>query len=195
MNDNGEIFTPTTPTQKHHLWTKITGQKCFSNKFILNIINESDKMHIYPPSFHRDLYQKLVQCPTSSNEEDINLVIEELVDNKDFQKSDTEIETYESKEDLKHPQEYDDGGIFILDHRNKREMNDPRLQEMFKRSRHIKPPIFIISQVYYELPERMIRTNRNIHHIFIDQDKGSKVMSLSEFKYLTNSCWDKTNLK
>ena len=33
----------------------------------------------------------------------------------------------------KFPQEYDDGGINILDDLNKKEMNDPRVQAMFKR--------------------------------------------------------------
>ena len=59
------------------------------------------------------------------NEEDIDIVIEEIVNNKDFEKSDTEIETYESMKELKFPQEYDDGGIFILDDLNEKGMNDP----------------------------------------------------------------------
>ena len=64
------------------------------------------------------------------NEEDIDLVILEIVNNKDFQKSDTEVETYESIEELKFFQEDDDGGNIILDDLNKREMNDPE----YKRS-------------------------------------------------------------
>ena len=32
-------------------------------------------------------------------------------------------------------------------------MNDPRVQAMFKRSRHNNLSIFIISQDYYELPK------------------------------------------
>ena len=54
------------------------------------------------------------------NEEDIDIVIEEIVNNKDFQKSDTEIETYESIEELKFHQEYEDGGIIILDDLNEK---------------------------------------------------------------------------
>ena len=49
------------------------------------------------------------------NEEDIDVVIEEIVNNKDFEKSDTEIETYESIEEIKYPQEYNDGFIIKLD--------------------------------------------------------------------------------
>ena len=128
------------------------------------------------------------------------MVIEEIVNNKDFEKSDTEIETYESIDELKFPQEYD-GDIIILDDLNEKEMNDPRVQAMFKRSRHNNLSIFIISQDYYELPKRTIRANGKIYHIFklnnfldvriIHQDKASMDMTLDEFKYLTSTCWHK----
>ena len=49
------------------------------------------------------------------NEEDIVLVIEEIVNDEDIDKSETEMETYESMEELKYRQEYEDGGIIILD--------------------------------------------------------------------------------
>ena len=38
-------------------------------------------------------------------EEDIDLIIEEIVNDKDFQKSDNKIETYKSIEKLEYPQE------------------------------------------------------------------------------------------
>ena len=98
------------------------------------------------------------------------------------------------------PQEYDDGGNIILDDPNEKEMNDPRVEDMFKRSRHNNLSIFIISQDYYELPEKTIRANDNIYHIFkpnifLDvrntyQDKASMGMTLDEFKYLTSTCWN-----
>ena len=79
-------------------------------------------------------------------------------------------------------------------------MIDPRVQAMFKRSRHKNLSIFVISQDYYELPKKTIRANRNIYHIFkpnnfldvlnIYQDKASLDMTLDEFKYLTNTCWN-----
>ena len=93
-------------------------------------------------------------------------MIEEIVNNKDFQKSDTETETYESIEELQFPQEYDDAGIINLDDLNEKEMNDSRVQAMFKRSRHNILSIFIISQDYYKLPKKTIRANGNIYHIF-----------------------------
>ena len=94
--------------------------------------------------------------------------IEEIVNNKDFEKSDIDIETYESIEELKFPQEYEntDGGIIILDDLNEKEMTDPRVQAMFRQSRHNNPSIFIISQDYYELPKKTIRANGNMYHIF-----------------------------
>ena len=173
-------------------------------------MNEYDKIHIYSPSVHQDLHQKIIKCftnyipihiiPNISNEEDIDEVIQEIVNDKDFEKSDTEKETYESIEELKFPQEYDDGGNNILGDLKEKEMNDPRVQAMFKRSRHNNFPIFKISQRYYELPKRTIRANGKICHIskpnnFRDvqnlyQDTASMDMTLIEFKYLTSICWN-----
>ena len=187
------------------------GKSVFLTNLILNIINEFDKIYIYSPSLHQDLYEKLIKCfsnyipihiiPNILKEQDIDIVIEEIVNNKDFEKSDTEIETYESIEELKFPQEYDDGGIIIVDDLNEKEMNDPRVQAMFKRSRHDNLSIFIISQDHYELPKKTIRANGNVYHIFkpnnfldvrnICQDKASMDMTLDEFKYLTSTCWNK----
>ena len=77
------------------------GKSVFLTNLFLNIID--DKIYIYSPSLHQDLYQKINKCfgnyipihilPNISNEEGIDIVIEELVNNKDFEKSDTEIET------------------------------------------------------------------------------------------------------
>ena len=49
------------------------------------------------------------------------MVFEELVNNKDFEKSDTETQTYESIEEVKLPQEYESNSIIILDDLNKKE--------------------------------------------------------------------------
>ena len=127
-------------------------------------------------------------------------MIEEVINHEDFEKSNTELETYDTIEELKYPQEYEDGGNIILDDLNEKEMNDPRVQPMFKRSRHNNLSIFIISQDYYELPKKAIRANGNIYHIFktnnfldvrnIYQDKASMDMTLDEFKYLTSTCWN-----
>ena len=155
------------------------------------------------------MYQKLIKCfnnyipihitPKTLNEEDIDIVIEEIVNNKNFEKFNTEIETYESIE-LNILQEYEDGGIFILDDLNERELNYPRVQAMFRRSRHYNLSIFIISQDYYELPKRTIRANGTMFHIFkpnnyrdvinIYQDKSSMDMTLNKFRLLTSSCWN-----
>ena len=80
-------------------------------------------------------------------------------------------------------------------------MNNPRVQAMFKRSRHNNLSIFIISQDYYELPKRTIGANGNIYHIFkpnnfrdvqnLYQDKASLDMNLNGFKILSSICWNK----
>ena len=186
------------------------GKSVFLTNLILNIINEYDKLCIYSPSLHQDLYEKLIKCfsnyittniiPNILNEEDIDKVIEEIVNNKDFEKSDTAVETCESIEELKFPQEYEDGGIIILDDLNEKEMNDPRVQALFKRSRYNNLSIFIISQDYYELPKRTVRANGNIYHIIkpnnfrdvlnLYHDKIFMDMTLNEFKLLTSTCWN-----
>ena len=138
--------------------------------------------------------------PSILNEENIDIEIEEIISNKDFEISDTEIETYESIEELNFSQEHEDGRIIILDDLNEKKMNHPRVQALFRRSRHENLSIFSISQDYYELPKKTIIANGNIYHIFkpnnfrvvsnIYQDKSSMDMTLNEFKLLTSICWN-----
>ena len=187
------------------------GKSVFLTIIILNIINEYDKIYIYSPSLHQDLYQKLTRCfsnyipiniiPNILNEDDIDIVIKEVINNKVFQKSDTEIETFDNIEELRYPQQYENNSIIILDDLNEKEINDDKIQAMFKRSRHNNISIFIISQDYYELPKRTIRCNGNVFHLFkpnnfrdvlnLYQDKASMDMNLNEFKFLTSTCWNK----
>ena len=146
----------------------------FGQIFTSKTNNEFEKNSIYSPYLHQELYQKLPKCfsnyiainifPNILSEEDIVIVIEEKVNDRDFEKSDIEIETYESIKKLKYPQDYKDGGIIILDDLNEEEMVDPRIQARFKRYRH-NLPIFIINQDYDELPKRNIRTNGQIYLI------------------------------
>ena len=185
------------------------GQSVFLTNSILNMNNKYNKIYFYPPSLHHDLYQKLFKRftnytpihikPNKSIKDNIDIVIEEVINNKDFENSDTEMETYESIEELSIPQEYENKSIIILEDSNQKEMDDPRFQAMFKRSRHNNLSIFIISQDYYEL-KKTIRCNGNIYHIFkpnifrdvikLYQNKASMNMNLSEFKHLTSTCWN-----
>ena len=120
---------------KHPLRCIITepsesGKSVFRTNLILNIINEYDKIYLYSPSLHQDLNQKLIECfsnyipnhiiPNILDEADIDVVIQEIVNNKDFQKSNTEIETYENIDELKFPQEYEYNSIIILDDLNQK---------------------------------------------------------------------------
>ena len=186
------------------------GKSYFLTNLILNIINEYDKIYIYSPSLHQELYQKLIKCfsknipihiiPNILNEGDFDVVIQEIADNIDFQKSDIEIETFDNIEELKFPQEYENNSFIILDDLNRKEMDDPGVQAMFKRSRHNNLSISIISRDYYELSKKTIRCNGNIFHIFkpnnfrdvlnLYQDKSSMDMTLNEFKLLTSTCWN-----
>ena len=85
------------------------GESYFLTNIVLNLFNEFGKIYIYSPSLHQNLYQKLTKCftnylpnhiiPNISNEKYIDLVIDELVIKQEFEKSDTEIETFESIEE------------------------------------------------------------------------------------------------
>ena len=182
----------------------------FLTNLFLNIFNEYDKIYIYSSSLQQESYQKLIKCfgkylpfhiiSNIFNEGDFDIVIEEIVNRKDFEKSDIEKETFDKIEGLKFPQQYDDSGIITLDDLNEREKKDPCVQAMFKRSRHNNLSIFIISQDYNDLPKRTIRACGNIYHIFkannfrdvrnLHQDKACMDKTLNEFKLLTSTCWN-----
>ena len=125
-----KILYPNPPVRCIVIGPSECGKSVFLTNLILNIFNEYDKIYIYSPSLHQDLYQKLIKCfsnfipihiiPNILNGDDIEVVNDEIVNNKDFEKSDTEIQTYESIEEFKFPQEFDDGGIIILDDLNEK---------------------------------------------------------------------------
>ena len=108
---------------------------------------------------YQDLHRKLTKCfdnyiPTNIiqdilNEGDLDNLIKEMVNHKDFEKSETAIETFASIEEIKYPQE--DDAVFPIviniDDLNEKQMNDPRVQAMFKRSRHHNISIFIIVKI------------------------------------------------
>ena len=145
----------------------------FLTNLILNIINEYNKKYIFLPSLHQDTYQKLFKSfsnyipihiiPNILNEENKDVVINEIVNNKHFEKSDTEIETYDSIEELKFPQEFGNNSIKFLDDLNEEEIKNDKLQAQFQRGRHNNLSIFIVSQDHNELPKKTIRANGNIY--------------------------------
>ena len=167
-----KILYPQSPLRAIITGPSNSGKTYFLSNLTLNIIDEFQKIYLYSPCLHQDLYQKLILCFNAFlplhviqnilNEnisiENLDSIINELINDPDFESSEIEIETYDSIEELKYPQDYE-GGIIILDDLNEKEMLDPRIQSMFKRSRHNNLSIFIISQDYYELPKRTIRCN------------------------------------
>ena len=86
----------------------------------------------------------------------------------------------------------------VLDDLGEKEINDQRVQALFKRVRQKISSILSISQDYYELPKRTLPANVNIYHIFktnnfrdaqnLHRDKASTDMILNEFKHITNIC-------
>ena len=106
-----KLFYATYPVKDIIAGPSDCGKSVFLTNLILNITNEYDKMYIYSPSLHQDLYQKLIKCfsnyipvhiiPNIPIEEDIHLVIDEIGNNKDFKKSEAEIETFDNIEEFK----------------------------------------------------------------------------------------------
>ena len=164
-----KILYPTHPFRCFITRPSNVGKSVFLTNLIINNFNEYDKIYVFLPSIHQDLYQKLIKCfskyipfhiiPNNLNEEDFDIVIEEIVNNKDFEESDTEIETFDNIEELKYPQEYENVSIIILDDINQKEIKIDKIPAMIKRKRHKHFFIFIISQDYYELPKKTIRVN------------------------------------
>ena len=170
----GKFLYPTLPVLCFITGPSECGKSVFLANLILNVFSKNDKIYIYSPSLHQDINQKSIKCfgnyipihivPNILREEDMDLVSDEVCNDEKFEKFDTVFKTYESMEELKNPHEYD-GGTIILDDLFEKEMNDPRVQAMFKRSRQNILSIFLISQDYYELPKRTIRAKGNIYHI------------------------------
>ena len=184
------------------------GKSVFLASLILNISREYDKIYIYSPSLHQNLHQKIIKSfnsyipvhiiPNILNEKDNDLVIEDIVKTKHFEKSDCEMETYELIEELKNPQEDESNSFIILEDLNEKEINNDKIQALFKQGRQINLSIFIISQDVYELRKKTIRANGSIYHIFkpnifrdaqnLYQGKAIMDMTLNELKLITSIC-------
>ena len=95
---------PTHPVRCITTGPSDCGKSVFLTNLILNIFNDYNKKYIYSPSLHQHLYQKIfkrfsnyipiLKIQSILNEEDIDVVIDEVVINNDFEKSDTEKKTY-----------------------------------------------------------------------------------------------------
>ena len=61
-------------------------------------------------------YKTIHIIPNNLNEEDTDEVIGDIINNKDYEKSDTEIQTFDNIEEVKYPQEYENNiRIFLND--------------------------------------------------------------------------------
>ena len=110
-----KFFYPPHPARVIFTGPSECGNSFFLTILILNIFNEYDKLYIHSPSLHQDFYQKLKKHfiklipininPNNLNEKDLDLVIDQICNDKGLKKSDAEIEIYESKEESKFPQE------------------------------------------------------------------------------------------
>ena len=107
------------------------GKSIFLTNITSNNINDYDKINFYSPSLHQNFYERLIKrfknykpvhiIPNVLNGDDIDIVIDEVNKNKDFENFDSEIQTYNGVKELKYPQDFDKGCIIILADLNQKE--------------------------------------------------------------------------
>ena len=86
-----KFLYPNHPVRCIILGASESGKSVFLTKLYLNIVNEDNKIYIYPPSLHQNSNQKLNNCfsnykpfhiiPNILNDNDIVIVIEEIANN------------------------------------------------------------------------------------------------------------------
>ena len=186
-------------------------------KILFNIINDFDKIFIYSPTIHQPVYRTMIKCFNNSLPlniiqnilregiplDELDKTIEEIINNEDFKSSHIVCESYENIDELKNPQDYDSNihNVIILDDLNKHQLNEERVQMLFKRGRHNNLSIFVATHGFYELPKDTIRENSSIIHNFITNNfanveclhcqLSSTDMLIKEFKYFCNKVWEK----
>ena len=129
--------------------------------------------------------------------DELDKTIEEIIDDEDFESSHIECESYENIDELKNPQDYDPNihNVIILDDLNKQQLNDEKVQMLFKRGRHNNLSIFVITHGFYELPKDTIRENSSLTHHFITNNCLHRQLSstdilIKDFKNFCNKVWE-----
>ena len=193
-----------------------SGKSTLLFKILFNIINDFDKIFIYSPTIHQPVYRTIIKCfnkflPLNIIQnilregiplDELEKTIEEIINDEDFESSHIECESYENIDELKNPQDYDLNihNVIILDDLNKQQLNDEKVQMLFKRGRHNNLSIFVITHGFYELPKDTIRENSSIIHHFITNNfanveslhrqLSSTDMLIKEYKYFINTVWE-----
>ena len=143
-----------------------SGKSTLLFKILFDIITDFNKIFIYSPTIHQPVYQTLIKCLESFiplnviknvlelkiSLEELQPLIEEIINEEDFESSQIECESYDNIDELKNAQEYDPykHNVIILDDLNKEQLNDKRVQMLFKRGRHNNLSVFVITHGFYE---------------------------------------------
>ena len=160
-----------------------SGKSTLLFKILFNIINKFDKIFIYSPTIHQPVYRTILRSfnnflPLNVIQnifregiplDELDKTIEEIINDEDFESSHIECESHENIDELKNPQDYDPNihNVIILDDLNKQQLNDEKVQMLFKRGRHNNLSIFVVTHGFYELPKDTIREISSIIHHFI----------------------------
>ena len=193
-----------------------SGKSTLLFKILFNIINEFDKILIFSPTIHQPTYKTIIKCFNSflplnvirnilkeqTPLDELDITIEEIINDEDFESSHIECESYDNIDELKDPQEYESDipTVIILDDLNKQQLQGPCVQMLFKRGRHNNLSIFVISHGSYELLKDTIRENSSIIHHFITNNfanvdcirrqLASTDMLIKELKQFCHEVWN-----
>ena len=123
------FLKPPHPGGIIHIGPSQGGKSICVTNLILNFINDFERIFTCSPYVHQDFYEILIECfsnfiptdiiPTLLIKDYIDLIIGEIVNDKYFEKSQTEIEIYDSIAESKYRQE-SAGGIIDLDDLDKK---------------------------------------------------------------------------
>lgn len=191
---------------------------CGKTHLLMNILNmiPFDKLFLFSRSIHQDYYQTLIRChenflprnvienifnePPKSMEE-LDQIINEIVNDEEFETSETEFESHDSLQELKDPSEIDEtsNNVIIFDDLIDEKQSD--ISKYFTRGRHNNINTFYLSQSYFQIPRKTIRGNCNFLIFFklplrdvvnIFNDIAGSDMNIKEFKSLCKFAWAKT---
>ena len=131
------------------------------------------------------------------NEEGSEPSIKGIVIDENFEKSERETETYEWKEEVIYPQEYNTDSLIvkISDDLFRKKMKSPRVQAIFKTFGHRIKSIFKIRENYYhqnEFLDLMVLDNKYSNKHFYRFSKPlSRSMNETVFENISflSTCW------
>ena len=181
---------------------------CYNKKKRKNnlVPNEITTSHQQPKTENYNNNRTLLLGPSFSGKTHLMLKIVSRISDKDIyiitksppeQYTNSKIKIKETSDEIKPLNEYENG-IIVFDY-NLGSSNSRYIDQFFVRWRHSNLDIYYLSQSYFDLPKRTIRSDSNKIILFnqtlkdiedIYRDLASYDMNYDEFKELCRKSWD-----